>query len=290
MSDLQKQIYKLPSLKETISQYSISAKKKLGQNFILDLDLTDKISRLGGSIKDELVIEIGPGIGSLTRMLLANGAYVIAVEKDRNCIDALRNLKNISGDRLNIIEGDALYIDEEKILLQHKFHPPVKIIANLPYNIATELLLKWLKKPELFKSLTLMFQKEVAERINARPSTKDYGRLSIISQWLCEVSHNFDISPSVFFPPPKVESSVITLTPRKSPLYKANRDVLEKLCKAAFGQRRKMLRASLRQITDNPHTLLNAACIEETKRPEELTIEQFCTLARAFEYWCLNKN
>jgi len=283
----QEKILALPSIKETLKINNISADKKLGQNFLLDQNLINKIIKSSGDLKGKTVLEVGPGPGGMTRALLYAGAYVTVIEKDRRFIKILQELKTICNGRLNIIEADALEIKEEELF---KNLDPIKIIANLPYNIATGLLIKWLNKISLFESMILMFQKEVAERIVAKPKTKSYGRISIFSQWLCEIDLQFNIKPEAFFPPPKVISSVITLLPRKEPLAKANRVVLEKICKTTFGQRRKTLKSSLKQITTNPETALQAAYIEPSRRPEELSVEEFCTLSRAFEYWYLEKS
>lgn len=269
----------LPPIKEILKTYDLDASKKLGQNFLFDQNITDKIAHASGSLEGKTVIEIGPGPGLLTRSILAAGAKnVIAIEKDPRCIAALNDyLVPVSGGRLQIIDADALKINLESIV-QHK----VKIIANLPYNVATELLFKWLETPEKLESMTLMFQREVAMRIMAKPRSKDYGRVSVKAQWLCSVEHEFDLPPEAFFPPPKVTSSVITLMPRDKPLAEADEATLEKICKATFGQRRKTLRASLKQISKNPAELLAKAGIGEMQRPEELSIEEFCKLTRVF--------
>jgi len=283
---LKNKIEALPSISNIVKQNNVAAKKSLGQNFIFDTNVLNKIVSVSGNVFKKHVLEIGPGPGGLTRAILSHGAgKVTSVEKDERCINLLKDLEVISEGKLEIINGDALKIEEREIASSHK----IKVIANLPYNIATELLFKWLSKLELFESMTLMFQKEVSDRITAKSGNKIYGRVSVIAQWLCEVRHEFDIPPEVFFPAPKVTSSVITLIPRKQPLYPANKEYLEKLCKAAFGQRRKMLRSSLRQILKEPELALNAALIDPTMRAEQLTIEQFCALARAIELWQLQK-
>jgi 16S rRNA (adenine1518-N6/adenine1519-N6)-dimethyltransferase len=268
----------LPPIRDILKKYDITADKKLGQNFLFDQNITDKIARSSGSLGGKTVIEIGPGPGLLTRSILAAGAErVIALEKDQRFIYALNDyLVPASSGRLTIVNEDALKSDIFK-----QIDGRVKVIANLPYNIATELLFQWLDNIGKFDSLTLMFQREVAMRIMAQPRSKDYGRVSIKAQWLCEVEHEFDISPEAFFPPPKVTSTVITLYPRSKPLFEADSDTLEKVCKSAFGQRRKALRGSLRQICDNPAELLARAGIDEMRRPEELSIEEFCALAQA---------
>lgn len=270
----------LPPIKDILSKYNINADKKLGQNFLFDGNLTDKIARSSGSLEGKTVIEIGPGPGLLTRSILSAGAdRVIAVEKDERCITALNDyLVPESGERLCIVNADALKTD-----IYIKNDGKVKIIANLPYNISTELLFMWLENIDKFESLTLMFQKEVAMRIMAKPKTKDYGRLSIKAQLLCDIEYEFDIPPCAFYPPPKVTSTVITLTPGKEPVAKVNMQTLENLCKATFGQRRKTLRVSLKQLTKNPIEILKSASIDENKRPEELSVKQFCDLANSLD-------
>ena len=270
----------LPPLREIVKVYGIVAEKKLGQNFLFDLNLTDKIARSSGPLADVTVIEVGPGPGALTRSILAAGAKkVVAIEMDDRCLEALGHyLVPVAGNRLELVKGDALVVNEAT-LVQGR----AKVIANLPYNVATTLLFKWLDMLPMFESLTLMFQKEVAERIIAPPRSKAYGRVSVMAQWLCTIHHEMDIPPQAFNPPPKVTSSVITLVPRKEPLAPASKPLLERTCKAAFGQRRKMLRKSLQQITPNPELLLKAAGIAPERRPEELSVTEFCSLARALE-------
>ncbi len=269
----------LPPLREVINKYGLRAEKSLGQNFLLDLNLTGRIARCAGNLEGETVLEIGPGPGGLTRAILSAGVdQLIAIEKDTRCLDLLAEVSADYDDRLTVHNEDALEIAEEDIL-ETKAH----IIANLPYNVATPLLIKWLKKRHLFKSMTLMFQKEVADRIVADPRTKAYGRLSILSQWLCDTSKQFDISPKAFVPPPKITSTVIKLVPLDQPRFEAKQEVLEKVVAAAFGQRRKMLRASLKSLGGNPEEKLEKAGIKPTSRAEELTVEDFCALARAYE-------
>jgi 16S rRNA (adenine1518-N6/adenine1519-N6)-dimethyltransferase len=275
----------LPSIKDVLKLYNLNADKKLGQNFLFDANLTDKIARCKGTLDGKTIIEIGPGPGLLTRSILNAGAdKVIAIEKDERCINALNDyLVPHSDNRLQIINADALKTD-----LYDKVDKKLTVIANLPYNISTELLFLWLDNISKFENLTLMFQKEVAMRIMAKPRTKDYGRLSIKAQLLCDIEHEFDIPPSAFFPPPKVTSTVITLTPRKAALAKVNMQTLDKVCKATFGQRRKTLRSSLKQIVSNPSDILKNVSIDDNKRPEELSIEEFCNLAN--ELYKLNKS
>lgn len=266
----------LPALRDIIARHGLMADKRLGQNFLLDLNLTARIARLAAPFHGFSIYEVGPGPGGLTRALLAEGAeLIIAVERDRRCLAAMEELSLANPDRLRIVSGDALSIDEAAIV-----PAPRKLVANLPYNIATALLLKWLRLPEQFQSYTLLFQKEVAERLAAKPGGKAYGRLSVIVQWVCEVKLAFDINPRAFTPAPKVTSTVVHLTPRPAPLAPAPRAALERLTQAAFGQRRKMLRASLKAIHPEPEELLAAAGIDATRRGETLSVEEFCQLAR----------
>jgi 16S rRNA (adenine1518-N6/adenine1519-N6)-dimethyltransferase len=270
---------KLPPLREIIRQHGLAARKSLGQHFLLDLNLTRKIARAAGAIDQGTVIEIGPGPGGLTRALLVEGARkVIAVETDPRCLGALAEIAAAYPGRLVVIPGDALEIDVSEL-----GDPPRQIVSNLPYNIGTALLLIWLRTPKAFASFTLMFQKEVANRLLARPGTKDYGRLTVLTQWLMHVKPLFDVPASAFTPPPKVTSTVVQLTPRAEPLYPADRASLEKITAAAFGQRRKMLRQSLKQVTFDPRAFLSAAGIQETARAEEIDIDGFCALARALK-------
>ncbi len=271
----------LPPLREVINRHGLMAKKTLGQNFLLDLNLTLRIARTAGPLDDVTVFEVGPGPGGLTRALLLAGARrVVAVERDSRCLAALAELGDAFPGRLRVIEGDALEIDEGEILGDG----PVKLCANLPYNIATPLLIKWLQRPPgLFVGFTLMFQKEVAQRIVAPPGSEHYGRLSILVQWLCEAKSAFDISPKAFVPPPKITSTVVSLRPRPAPLAPCIRTDLEAVTAAAFGQRRKMLRQSLKALGVPAETLTDAAGIDPTRRAETLTVAEFCALARAFQ-------
>jgi 16S rRNA (adenine1518-N6/adenine1519-N6)-dimethyltransferase len=267
----------LPPLREVIRRFELSARKSLGQNFLLDLNLTARIARTAAPLEDANVIEIGPGPGGLTRALLLAGArQVIAVERDPRSVAALAELASAFPGRLTIVEGDALAIDAAGLA-----PAPRKIIANLPYNIATPLLLGWLRNAEAFDSLTLMFQKEVAMRLAAAPRTKEYGRLSVTAQWRCAVRRLFDIPPRAFVPPPKVTSSVVQLVPRLAPLGPCGRDELERVLAAGFGQRRKMLRQSLKPLGVDAETLLAAAGVAPTSRAEALSVVEFCALARA---------
>jgi 16S rRNA (adenine1518-N6/adenine1519-N6)-dimethyltransferase len=266
----------LPPLRAVIADLGLSARKSFGQNFILDLNLTSKIARQADDLTNCDVLEIGPGPGGLTRGLLASGARkVVAVEKDRRCIPALEQIKEHYPDQLHIIEGDALTQDLSKVLA-----PPYKIVANLPYNIGTELLIRWLTPqtwPPYWDSLTLMFQREVAERIVAKSGSKAFGRLAVLSQWRCDASIAMRVPASVFTPPPKVESALIHIKPT-APKFDADLAKLERVTALAFGQRRKMLRASLKSLTPNISDELTALGIDPTARAENLTIEDFCKL------------
>lgn len=276
----------LPPLRDVISQYGLRADRKFGQNFILDLNLTRRIAREAGDLSNCDIIEVGPGPGGLTRGLLMEGArHVHVIEADERFLPALQDIAAAYPGRLSIHQGDAL-----KIRPQHITDAPYRIIANLPYNIATPLLTGWLDEgwqdgvwTPGFLSMTLMFQKEVAQRVTAQPGDKHYGRLAVLAGWLSRARLAFDVDRQVFVPPPKVTSAIIDLRPRKTPLAVAKPDILARLTAAAFGQRRKMLRASLKQISSNQHALLAEAGIAETARAEELDIEQFCALARLLD-------
>jgi len=267
----------LPALREIIARYGIAARKSLGQNFILDLNLTRRIARAAGRLDDATVIEVGPGPGGLTRALLAEGARrVIAIERDPRCLAALGELASHYPGRLELVAGDALALDPATLC-----EPPRKIVANLPYNIATALLLRWLDRIAGYESLVLMFQREVAERLVAAPRSPAYGRLSVLVQWLTEPKILFDLPPRAFVPAPKVTSSVVALTPRARPLAPAAKPVLERVTAAAFGQRRKMLRSSLKSLGLPVELLLARTGIAPTARAEELSVIEFCALAQA---------
>jgi 16S rRNA (adenine1518-N6/adenine1519-N6)-dimethyltransferase len=272
----------LPPLRDVIRRHGLSAKKSLGQNFLLDLNLTGRIARAAGPLAGATVIEIGPGPGGLTRALLTEGASrVIAVERDQRAMAALEEIAAHYPGRLTVVAGDALEFDPTLFL----DGTPTRIAANLPYNIATALLVSWLTTepwPPWYDRLVLMFQREVAERIVASPGSKTYGRLSVLAGWRTQAKILFDIHPSNFVPPPKVTSSVVEFIPRAQPLP-CDRRLLERVSEAAFGQRRKMLRQSLRTLTPDPLPLLAAAGIEQTARAEEIPVEGFVALARAFE-------
>ncbi len=267
----------LPPLREIIRRFDLGARKSLGQNFLLDINLTRRIARTAAPLEHANIIEIGPGPGGLTRALLLEGAqHVTAIERDPRCIAALRELETVFPGRLAIVEGDALAMDAASLVAA-----PRKIVANLPYNIATPLLIGWLGKISAFESLTLMFQKEVAERLAAAPGDDAYGRLAVLTQWLCQVKLAFDIPPQAFVPAPKVTSTVVHLTPRATPRAVCDQALLERVTAAAFGQRRKMLRQSLKSLGGDTAALIAASGAEPTARAEELSVEQFCALARA---------
>jgi len=272
----------LPPLREVIAALDLSAKKSLGQNFLFDLNLTRRIARAAGALEGRTVIEIGPGPGGLTRALLGEGATVIAIERDQRCRPGLEQIAAAYPGRLELIEADALEIDEASLLAKDT---RAIVVANLPYNIATMLLVKWLtseKWPPWFESLTLMFQREVAERIVAKPRTKAYGRLSVISQWRTAPKIQFDINPSAFTPPPKVTSSVVSFELLPRPRGDADVKTLGQVTAAAFGQRRKMLRSSLKSLGVDTDALIAEAGLEPTARAEELSVEQFARLASVF--------
>ena len=270
----------LPPLREVIKQHDLRAKKSLGQNFLLDLNLTARIARAAGPLDGITVVEVGPGPGGLTRALIANGAKrIVAIERDDRAIAALSEIAARYPGRLEVVAADALAFDPQTRL----DGGPARIVANLPYNIATALLVGWLTAepwPPWFDRLVLMFQREVAERITAAPGSKTYGRLSVLAGWRTEARILFDIAPSAFVPPPKVTSSVVELIPRPAPLP-CGSIALQKVTAAAFGQRRKMLRQSLRSLGRDPLPLLAAAGIEPTARAEEIPVEGFARLARA---------
>ena len=269
----------LPPLRDVIRRHDLSARKSLGQNFLLDLNLTGRIARAAGPLAGVIAIEVGPGPGGLTRALLTEGAArVIAIERDDRAIGALAEIGEHYPDRLTVIADDALGFDVRPLLDGR----PARVVANLPYNIATALLVSWLTVepwPPWYDRLVLMFQREVAERIVARPGSKTYGRLSVLAGWRAEAKILFDIAPSAFVPPPSVTSSVVQLIPRAAPLA-CERRALERVTEAAFGQRRKMLRQSLKSLGVDPLRLLGAAGIEETARAEEIPVEGFVALAR----------
>jgi len=267
----------LPSLRDIVTKYELSARKSLGQHFLFDGNITAKIAASARPLDRGSIIEVGPGPGGLTRALLADNAQeLIAVERDHRCLAIMEELSAAYPGRLTVIEGDALQIN-----LATLGSAPRQIVANLPYNIGTALLLKWLETPQAFQAMTLMFQKEVADRLVAAPGTSAYGRLSVLTQWLCKVDRLFDLSPKAFVPPPKVASTVVRIIPYQQPLFPASRPLLERITAAAFGQRRKMLRSSLRSLNVDSLALLSAANIDPTERAEQLSIQDFCRLAEA---------
>lgn len=272
----------LPPLREVIREHELVAKKQLGQNFLLDLNLTAKIARAAGDLTGCDVLEVGPGPGGLTRGLLAEGARkVLAVEKDARCLPALAEIAAHYPGRLEVINGDALEVDVAAHLT-----PPIKIAANLPYNVGTELLVRWLTPrdwPPFWESLTLMFQKEVAERIVAKPGSKHYGRLALLAQWRAEARIVMVLPPEAFTPAPKVHSAVVHLHALPAPRYPADAKILSEVVAAGFNQRRKMLRASLKGVSPQIEALLEEAGIAPTERAERVSLEQFCTLARIVE-------
>jgi 16S rRNA (adenine1518-N6/adenine1519-N6)-dimethyltransferase len=267
----------LPPLRDVIARHGLAAKRALGQHFLLDLNLTGRIARAAGDLGSGTTIEVGPGPGGLTRALLAHGARkVIAIELDPRCVEALRDLATAYPGRLEIIAGDAMTIDPTKL-----GDGPRRIVANLPYNVSTALLAQWLPSLSRLERLVLMFQKEVAERLAAPPGSRDYGRLSVALQWRADVKRLFDLPPRAFTPPPKVTSSVVEIRPLPHPRFPADPQLLERVTAAAFNQRRKMLRQSLRSAVPDATALLAAAQIDGTRRAEDLSVEQFCALARA---------
>jgi 16S rRNA (adenine1518-N6/adenine1519-N6)-dimethyltransferase len=270
----------LPPLRDVIARYGLAAKKSLGQNFLLDLNLTARIARGAGVGPDAVVYEVGPGPGGLTRALLEAGATVIAVEKDDRCIEALAEVQAAYPGLLQVVPADALKVDETQLV----GGAPVQVVANLPYNVSTVLLAKWLTSetwPPFFSSLTLMFQREVADRIAAPPGGKEYGRLSVLSQWRTLPKRLFDIPPSAFVPQPKITSSVVHFSVLAEPVAPAELRDLKTVVDAAFNQRRKMLRSSLKGLGVDTERLLAEAGIDPTLRAEVLSVEQFCALARA---------
>jgi len=268
----------LTPLREVIARHGLAARKGLGQHFLLDLNLTSRIARAAGDIGEGTVVEIGPGPGGLTRALLIEGAArVIAIERDGRCIEALADLIKAADGRLEIVEADALKVEIDSLGA-----PPRRIVANLPYNVSVPLLIGWLEKAGQIASMTLMFQKEVADRITATPGNKSYGRLAVLANWRCRTRKLFDIPARAFTPPPKVISSVVELVPYDEPPHPCDMDALQAVAAAAFGQRRKMLRRSLASLNVNTEALLETAGIDPTARAETLDIAQFAALARAY--------
>ena len=273
------QIDDLPPLRDIIAVHGLDAKKSLGQNFLLDLNLTSKIARLAGDISGHDVLEVGPGPGGLTRGLLAAGARrVVALEKDPRCMPALAQISAAYSGRLDVFNADALEFD-----MRGQLTGPVRVVANLPYNVGTELLVRWLTPkdwPPFWSSLTLMFQKEVAERIIAKPCTKAYGRLGILAQWKSTPSVVMELPPEAFTPPPKVHSAVVHLEALAEPRFPAPAGLLSSTVAMAFNQRRKMLRSSLKSAAPDIEAALRDAGLKPTARAEEISVEGFCALAR----------
>ncbi|MBF9044724.1 16S rRNA (adenine(1518)-N(6)/adenine(1519)-N(6))-dimethyltransferase RsmA [Rhodobacterales bacterium HKCCE4037] len=269
----------LPPLREVIASHGLSARKALGQNFLLDLNLTAKIARVAGDLSKVDVLEVGPGPGGLTRGLLAEGARrVVAVEKDARCLPALAEIAAAYPGRLEVLNADALDVDWEA-----RLSPPRKVVANLPYNVGTELLVRWLTPaswPPPWESLTLMFQREVAERIVAQPGGKAYGRLAVLAQWRATAKIAMGLPPEAFTPPPKVRSAVVHIEALPAPRFEADAETLSRVVKAAFAQRRKMLRAALKGLAPDIEDRLHAAGLTPTDRAEQVPIEGFCALAR----------
>ena len=276
----------LPPLRDVINRYELRARKSLGQNFLTDLNLTGKIARSAGKLENSVVYEVGPGPGALTRGLLENGAHkVIAMEMDHRCIAALQDVSGAYNGKLTVHEGDALIVDEKNIIGSTD-GKDIIVVSNLPYNVGTALLVKWMTEKSWkpwFTSLTLMFQKEVGERIIAKPGTKAYGRLSVLCQYRAEAKILFDIPPQAFIPPPKVTSCIVQITPRDEAQDAPNQKTLEKIVSSAFNQRRKMLRSSLKGLGPDPIPILATAEIKETSRAEELSVEDFCHLAVEYD-------
>lgn len=278
----------LPPLRQVIAENGLAARKALGQNFLRDLNLTRRIARSAcdfapGPLSEGSIVEIGPGPGGLTRALLMEGAqHLTVVEKDPRCLSALAQIRNAYPGRLEVVSADALTVS-----LADLGKPPRRIVANLPYNVATPLLIGWLREidrdPACLSALLLLFQKEVAQRLTASPRTKDYGRLSILTQWLCEARPLFDIPARAFTPAPKVTSTLVALVPHDQPLAPARMETVERITRAAFGQRRKMLRRSLKSLDVPIAELLETAQLSGAARAEELSVLDFCALARAWD-------
>ncbi len=269
----------LPPLREVISTHGLSAKKTLGQNFLLDLNLTAKIARSAGDLTGSDVLEVGPGPGGLTRGLLAEGArHVVAIEKDSRCMPALAEISAAYPGKLDVLNEDALAIDWTAHLT-----PPIKVVANLPYNVGTELLVRWLTPkvwPPLWQSLTLMFQREVADRIVAQPGSKAYGRLAVLAQWRSTAKIVMSLPPEAFTPPPKIHSAVVHIEALPAPRFEADPAILSRVVAAGFNQRRKMLRAALKGVAPDMEDRIVAAGLNPTDRAETIPIEGFCALAR----------
>jgi 16S rRNA (adenine1518-N6/adenine1519-N6)-dimethyltransferase len=276
----------LPPLRAVIAAHGLAAKKSLGQNFLLDLNLTRRIARAAGPLEGATIYEVGPGPGGLTRALLLEGAErIIAVERDDRCLPALADIATIYPRRLEIVSADALALEERAMFEKLCVSGPIRVAANLPYNVGTALFVKWLSAPvwpPFWQSLTLMFQREVADRIVSAPGSKDYSRLSVLAQWRTKPRILFEVDPRAFTPAPKIKSAIVRVEPLGQPVAAAELADLEAVTAAAFGQRRKMLRQSLKQLTADSETLLRTAEIDPQERPERLAIAQFAALARAW--------
>lgn len=269
----------LPPLPEVVARYGLTPQRPRGQHFLFDSNITDRIAAAAGDLRKVVVYEVGPGPGGLTRSLLGAGARkVVAAENDLRCFNALQELVRVFPGRLRVLAEDALVLDESRYVPDGS-----RIVANLPYNISTPLLLKWLQTPKRWASMTLMFQKEVAERLVAPPGSKTYGRLSVITQWVAEARMLFDVAPGSFVPAPKVTSTVVSIVPRPQPLAPARREHLEKVLASAFGQRRKMLRTSLKTTGFRADALLAEAGVDPEARAEDIGVEAYCALARAYQ-------
>lgn len=276
----------LPPLRDVIRRHGLAARRDLGQHFLLDANLTDRIARAArdrgeADLSRGTVIEVGPGPGGLTRSLLREGARVLAIEVDGRALAALAELAACAEGRLVPIEADALETNLQSAARKHGLQPPYRIVSNLPYNIGTPLLVRWLNDLADIERMVLMFQREVADRLTARPASKAYGRLSVLTQWLCEAVPLFGLPAAAFTPPPKVASAVVSLRPRAAPLAPADKACLERVTAAAFGQRRKMLRQSLKPLLAKPAETLLSLDIDPTARGETLTVAQFCAVARS---------
>ena len=276
----------LPPLREVIAAHGLGAKRSLGQNFLFDFNLTRKIARAAGPLANETIYEVGPGPGGLTRALLAEGAArIIAVERDARCLPALEEISRVWPGRLEIVPADAIKLDENEMLRERSISAPVRVAANLPYNVGTALLVKWLTVPlwpPFWESLTLMFQQEVARRLVSRPGDTNFGRLSVLAQWRSRPRILFDVDRHAFTPAPAVTSTLVRLEPLPVPTAPARLEDLERVTGAAFGQRRKMLRHSLKQLSPDAERIIRSADIDPQSRPQDLSVEQFAALSRAF--------
>ncbi len=274
----------LPPLRDVMARHGLTPRKSFGQHFLFDLNLTRRIARAAGPLEGRIVVEVGPGPGGLTRALLTEGAsHVLAIERDARCLEILGEIGHAVPDRLRVVEADALSVHEPDLIPPAWAGMPVKVVANLPYNVGTALVVRWLTGaawPPWYESLTLMLQKEVVDRLVAMPGTKAYGRLSVLAQWRSRASSLFEVSASAFVPPPKVASAIVSLTPT-DPVMDCPPPALERVTAAAFGQRRKMLRGSLKSLVPEPEPLIEAAGLPPTARAEEIDVAGFCRLALA---------